>query len=170
MAKNIDTSTPTPALYMALLDFEAALTPEQKTAAKIPSQDDSEWFGAVLAAFEAANAEPDAPKEKGEKGTRKAQHYTVLLLLTDGPTIVVGSGLGSIGRESKEPRLHSAARKVESMATLMNVKRVRDGKAAGHILTVPTSDVVGFAGIEAPKDAPAAAEPATAETAVSAEA
>lgn len=161
MAKNIDTTVPSAALFSALLDFTASLSKEE--AAKLPPEDSDDWFATAVEMYEAAHAEPKDEPAKGEKGTRKALHYTVLLLRKDAPAEVVGAGFGSIGRESADPREHSPARKLETSASIRVVRLAREGIEA-MVLRVQTPMVASFYGIEIPKDEPVkAAAEATAE-------
>lgn len=128
-----------------ILDFFMELPDAERL--RIGDIETAEGYGKALDAYFASIAGEDLPTgEAKERKTREAREYSVLLLVQTGEheaiTHLIGTGLGSVGRESTEPTKWSDARKLRSKAEIRAAGLRKKGQSV-HVLVLPTEEYLG---------------------------
>jgi len=100
----------------------------------LPDPDSDSWFAEASEAFLLATSDDSAASAPATR-TRTAKSYTILLLRSDGCYEVLGTGLGSVGREHNDPRKVSEARRLEQKGEVKAVRLAREGVSA-HVLRI----------------------------------
>lgn len=117
----------------------------------------AEGLSAAIDAYHASMAGEDSDTGPKERKAREAKEYSVLLLVNDGSSenecrmILIGSGLGSVGREPIDPVKWSDARKLRSRADIkahkarkMGDKELNIEKGSEvHVMVLPTEEYLG---------------------------
>ena len=118
----------------------------------------TEGLTAILSLYHASLAGgTKVEKDKGARKERTAREYSTFLIVRgsnkdEARMLHIGTGLGSIGRESNDPTQWSVSRQLKQRAEVKALRANRFGDAELgiekgtriEVLTLPTEDVAAF--------------------------
>lgn len=95
-------------------------------------------FAAAWEAYQASQVSETNPGRKS--GDRTPKVYKVILLKDDGTFEILGSGRGSVGRESQDPSKWSDLQKIRARGELRILRLAAEGIKA-EIISVPEDEL-----------------------------
>ena len=114
--------------------FVASLPPAEAARFDLESESGFE------AAWEAYQASQTTEEKPGRKNERAPRTYKVVLLKDDGTYEILGSGRGSVGRESQDPSKWSELQKIRARGELRILRLASSGIKA-EIISVPEDEL-----------------------------
>lgn len=114
--------------------FVAGLPPAEAARFDLESE---AGFEAAWEAYQAAQSDEKTGRKSGDRTPRT---YKVLLLKDDGSFEVLGSGRGSVGRESQDPSKWSDLQKIRARGELRILRLAAEGIKA-DLVSIPAEEL-----------------------------